>query len=78
MASYAYKEMLEVLPPELVKDWEGSADYNSELWTIGSDYILKLKRERGELKKLIKEALDALIDNPDETIKEKLQKALDN
>jgi hypothetical protein len=64
MGYYAYKEMLEVLPPDLVKDWEGSADYDSELWTIGADYIDKLKEEKKALRDVLERVISGGLEGP--------------
>lgn len=78
MAHYAYKDLRDVLPPDLTKDWEGNADYDSELWTIGADYILKLEKERGELKTLLGELLESGAEGPSPLLSERIKKALDN
>lgn len=51
MAYYNYKELRDALPPEMVEKWmneDGSADYDSTLWSYGAQYIEQLKKERDE------------------------------
>lgn len=49
--------MLSVLPPERVKDWDGDAGYDSELYEIGADYIVELQNKL--------QAIEAIIKDPD-------------
>jgi transposase-like protein len=54
MAYYNYKELRDALPPEMVDKWaeeDGSADYDSTLWSYGADYIAQLKKERDEARR---------------------------
>lgn len=51
--SYKYKEMLYSLPPEKVKDWNGDVGHDSELWVIGSDYIIELESKLKKIKQII-------------------------
>ena len=51
MAYYNYKELRDSLPPEMVEKWaqeDGSADYDSTLWSYGAEYIEQLKRQLTE------------------------------
>lgn len=51
MAYYNYKELRDALPPEMVEKWsqeDGSADYDSTLWSYGAEYIEQLKRQLAE------------------------------
>ena len=55
MAYYNYKELRDALPPEMVEKWaqeDGSADYDSTLWSYGAEYIEQLKKERDEARSL--------------------------
>jgi hypothetical protein len=55
MAYYNYKELRDALPPEMVDKWaaeDGSADYDSTLWSYGAEYIEQLKKERDEARSL--------------------------
>ena len=61
MAYYNYKELRDVLPPEMVDKWEeedGSADYDSTLWSLGADYIEQLKKELDESRREAEEFRD--------------------
>ena len=55
MAYYNYKELRDALPPEMVEKWaneDGSADYDSALWSYGAEYIEQLKKERDEARSI--------------------------
>ena len=64
MAYYNYKELRDALPAKMVDKWEaedGSADYDSTLWSYGADYIKQLTKERNEARKLAQEQRDKLM-----------------
>ena len=56
MSYYNYKELRDALPPEMVDKWaeeDGTADYDSTLWSYGAEYIDQLKKERDEMKEAL-------------------------
>jgi hypothetical protein len=53
MAQYAYKEMLDSIPSGKLEEWDGLADMDSNLWSIGSDYILELKDRLERVESLV-------------------------
>jgi len=60
MAHYNFKELRDALPPEMVAKWmeeDGSADYDSTLWSLGAEYIKQLKKERDEARNLAEEEI---------------------
>lgn len=49
MAYYAYKNVRDLLPDHIIKaqgeDYEGTCDYDGDMWIAAADYIIELKAQ---------------------------------
>ena len=57
MAYYAYKNVRDLLPDHIIEaqgpDYEGTCDYDGDMWIAAADYIIELRAENEKLREAL-------------------------